>query len=344
MMNRLVALILLLSTGTAFAAVEPGENLLINGTFETEQLDFPMFWQKGGEHTSYDATGGPDGAGAVVFSNPEGLEGVRATCRQHDLLVREGETYKMSAWVKTEDFSSGHCGVIVHNSGWHEEAGIRSLPENTDGWEHLEETFEMPESEGGAGYGVAIFAINYVGEVQFANVTLEAVSEGALEGSAVSSVLLEQQRPRLVAWEPLLNKISLDDPELTFHYFGVAEQPHAEYDCVYTIDGETTRTSPLTPELNSVDLSGIAAGDHTLEVALVERDGGEKVFDDSYTITLVETPEVDTSAHRRLNNLVVEVLAQPLQATAEEQAFEFSTTRDGWVFIKVETEQEEPEL
>ncbi|MFW5866322.1 MAG: carbohydrate binding domain-containing protein, partial [Armatimonadota bacterium] len=344
MMKKLVALTLLLSTGIAFAAVEPGENLLINGSFETEQLGFPMFWQKGGEHTSYDATGGPEGTGAVVFSNPDGLEGVRSNARQHDLLVLAGETYKMSAWVKTDGFSSGHCGVIVHNKGWHEEAGIRSLPENTDGWEYLEETFEMPESEGGSGYGLAIFAINYVGEVQFANVTLEAVSEGALEGSSVSPVLLEQQRPRLVAWEPLLNKIPVAEPTLTFHYFGVAEQPHAEYDCVYTIDGETTRTSPLTPELNSADLSGVAAGDHRLDVAIVERDSGEKILEDSYTITLVEEPEVDTSAHRRLNNLVIEVLAQPLQATAEEQAFEFSTTRDGWVFIKVETEQEEPEL
>ncbi len=342
-MRKLVPFILFVSTGLALAAVEPGENLLINGSFETEQLGFPMFWQKGGDNTSYDPTGGPESTGAVVFSNPDGLEGVRATCRQHDLHILAGETYRMSARVRTEGFSSGHCGVIVHNSGWHEEAGIRSLPENTDGWQHLEQTFELPESKDGS-YGVAIFAINYVGEVQFADVTLEAVSEGALEGSSVSPVLLEQQRPRLVAWEPLLNRIPLADPELTFHFFGVLEQPHAEYDCVYTIDGETVRTSPLTPELNSVDLSGVSAGDHALDVAIVERDTGEELLEDSYTITLVASPEVDTSAHRRLNNLVTEVLAQPLQATAEPQAFEFSTTRDGWVFIKVETEQEEPEL
>jgi hypothetical protein len=341
-MRKLMALILLLSTGIVFAAVEPGENLLINGSFETQQLGFPMFWQ-GGDNTSYDATGGPDGKGAVIFSNPEGLAGARATCRQHDLRVVAGETYKMSAWVKTRDFSSGHCGVIVHNNGWQKEAGIRSLPETTDGWEYLEETFEMLESDNGA-YGVAIFAVNYSGEVQFANVKLEAISEGALEGSDVSPVLLEQQRPRLVAWEPLLNKIPLTDPRLTFHFFGITDRGHAEYDCVYTIDGDTVRTTPLTPQLNTVDLSGLAVGDHTLDVAIAERDTGERVLEDSYTITLIEVPEVDTAQHRRLNNLAVEVLARPLQATAAAQAFEFSTTRDGWVFIKVETEQEAPEL
>ena len=342
-MKKLMSLMLIVSTGVALAAVEPGDNLLINGSFETEQLGFPMFWQKGGDHTSYDPTGGPDGAAAVVFSNPDGLEGVRSTCRQHDLRVLAGETYKLSAWVNTEGFSSGHCGVIVHNSGWRKEAGIRSIPEDTDGWQQVEQTFELPDSDNGD-YGVAIFAINYVGEVQFANVKLEAVSEGALEGSAPSPVFLEQQRPRLVAWEPLLNKIPLDDPTLTFHFFGLLEAPDADYDCVYTIDGGTVRTSPLTPELNSVDLSGVSAGDHGLDVAIVERDTGEQILEDSYTITLIEVPEVDTSAHRRLNNLVVEVLAQPLQATAAPQAFKFSTTRDGWVFIKVETEQEDPEL
>ncbi|HCA46970.1 MAG TPA: hypothetical protein DEP45_06260, partial [Armatimonadetes bacterium] len=163
-MKALAALMLVVATGIAVAAVDVGDNLLINGSFETEQLGFPMFWQKSGENTSYGATGGPDGGGAVIFSNPDGLAGVRATCRQQDLRVVGGETYKMSTWVKAEGFSSRHCGVIVHNNGWYQEGGIRSLPETTDGWEYLEQTFEMPQSENGA-YGVAIFAVDYTGEI-----------------------------------------------------------------------------------------------------------------------------------------------------------------------------------
>jgi len=93
-----------------------------------------------------------------------------------------------------------------------------------------------------------------------------------------------------------------------------------------------------------VDLAGVAAGDHVLNVAIVERATQEKVCELAHTITLVETPQVDVSAHRRLNNLVVEVLAQPLQATAAEQRFSFGTVRDGWVFIKVETNAEDPQL
>ncbi len=343
MLRILVPVILLGWASVVVAEVKPGENLLINGAFETEQLGFPMFWQKGGDHTSFSPTGGPEDTGAVVFSNPEGLEGVRSTCRQHDQKIVAGETYKMSVYVKTQGFKSRHCGVIVHNNGWYKENGIKSFPESTDGWQYLEQTFKLHESKNGV-YGVAIFAIDYVGEIQFAQVKLEAISDAALAGSSISPVLFEQQRPRLVAWEPLLNKIPLADPKMTFHFFGKTERPHAEYDCVYTIDGATVRTYPLTRELNSVDLSGFAAGDHNLDVAIVDRATQEKIMHVARAITLTDIPEVDVSAHRRLNNLVVEVLAQPLRATAEPQSFAFSTARDGWVFIKVETEEEDPEL
>jgi len=343
MLKRLVPAILLVSASVALAEVKPGENLLINGDLEAEQVEFPVFWQKGGDHTGYNPTGGPENTGAVVFSNPEGLEGVRSTCRQHDQQIIAGEMYKMSAWVKTRGFSSGHCGVIVHNNGWYKENGIRSFPEDTDGWQYMEQTFELHESKNGV-YGVAVFAINYVGEIQFARVKLEAISEAALAGSSVSPVLIEQQRPRLVAWEPLLNKIPLADPQMTFHFFGKTERPHTEYDCVYTIDGETVRTSPLAPKLNSVDLSGLAAGDHSLDVAIVDRATQEKAFHVAHVITLTEIPEVDVSGHRRLNNLAVEILAQPLRATAARQEFLFSTARDGWVFVKVVANAEDPEL
>jgi hypothetical protein len=343
MLRKLAPSILFVWTSVVGAAVKPGENLLINGAFEAEQLDFPTFWQKGGDHTGFDPTGGPENTGAVVFSNPEGLEGVRSTCRQHDQQIIAGETYKISAYVKTRGFKSGHCGVIVHNNGWYKENGIRSFPENTDDWQYMEQTFELQESKDDV-YGVAIFAIDYVGEIQFAQVKLEAISEAALAGSSVSPVLVEQQRPRLVAWEPLLNKIPLADPRMTFHYFGKPERAHTEYDCVYTIDGATVRTYPLTRKLNSVDLSGLDAGDHDLAVAVVDRDTQKKVFDAAHVITLTEIPEVDVSAHRRLNNLVTEVLAQPLRATTAPQRLAFSTARDGWVFIKVETKTEDPEL
>jgi len=343
MLRQLLPLILLVSASVVGAAVKPGENILVNGTFESQGQAWPTFWDKGGGNTSANPTGGPGKTGAVVFSNPDGQKGVSSTCRQHDQRIIAGETYKMSAQVKTVGFKSAHYGVVVIDNGWYKEYGLKSFPENTDGWQHLEQTFELGESKNGV-YGAVIFAINYVGEVQFAQVKLEALSAGALAGSSPSPLALEQGRPRLVAWEPLLNAIPLDQPRITFRLFGKTERALTEYDCVGTLDGKTVRKQRLAPERNTLDLSGLAAGDHTLDVAIVERATGDKVFGITHVITLKALPKVDVSAHRRLNNLVVEVLAQPLQATGAPQSFEFSTARDGWVFIKVETAAEDAAL
>lgn len=343
MLGKLVIWTLFFSASIAVAAVKPGENILINGTFESEGRAWPPFWDKGGSNASCNPTGGPGKTGAVVFSNREGLTGISSTCRQHDQRIVAGEKYKMSAYVKALGFKSAHCGIIVHDNGWYKEYGLRSLPENTDGWQYLEQTFELKESKNDV-YGVAIFAINYTGEVQFAQVKLEAISAGALARSSPSPLLLEQNRPRLVAWAPLLNGIPLDQPRITFRLFGKTERALTDYDCVGTVDGKLERKNRLAPDGNVLDLSGLRAGDHTLDVAIVERATGAKVFNITHVVTLKASPKVDASAHRRLNNLVVEVLAKPLQATGAAQRFEFSTARDGWVFIKVETKEENPEL
>ncbi|MHB8995489.1 MAG: carbohydrate binding domain-containing protein [Armatimonadota bacterium] len=343
MLSKLLISLLLVSASIVGAAVKPGENILINGTFECQGEAAPSYWYKGGSNVSCSPTGGPGKTGALIFSNPKGLKGTSANSRQHDLQLVAGETYKMSADVKTAGFKSAHCGVIVIDNGWHKEYGLKSFPENTDGWQHVEQTFVLQESKNGV-YGAVIFAIDYVGEIQFAQVKLEAISAGALANSSPSRLLTEQNRPRLVAWEPLLNAIPLGDPKITFRFFGKTERALGEYDCLATIDGATVRKHPLAAERNTVDLSGLAAGDHTLNVAIVDRAAQAKVFDITHMVTLKAVPKVDTSAHRRLNNLAVEVLAKPLQRTAATQRFEFITARDGWVFIKVETAAEEPAL
>ncbi len=343
MLRQLAIWILLVSAIVAVAAVKPGENILINGTFESEGRAWPPFWDKGGSNASCDPTGGPGKTGAVVFSNREGLKGISSTCRQYDQRIVAGETYKMSAYVKALGFKSAHCGIIVHDNGWYKEYGLKSFPEDTSGWQYVEQTFVLQESKNGI-YGVAIFAIGYLGEIQFAQVKLEAVSAGALAKSSPSPLLLEQNRPRLVAWEPLLNRIPLDQPRITFRLFGKTERALTDYDCVGTIDGKVERKQRLAPDANVVDLSGLPPGDHALDVAIVERATRAKVFDITHVVTLKALPKVDASAHRRLNNLVVEVLAKPLQATGAAQRFEFSSARDGWVFIKVETAAEDPAL
>ncbi len=208
-MTRLTLSLLLLTGGVVAAAVAPGENLLINGAFEAEQLNFPVFWEKGGSTTGFDPTGGPGNTGALVFGNSEGLAGISSSCRQHDQQIVAGETYKMSAYVKTVGFKSRHCGIIVHNNGWYTEGGIKSFPENTDGWQYVEQEFVLSESKDNV-YGVAIFAIDYVGEIRFAQVKLEAISDGkSCRCSALSSTSKVGRSPRQRAMGGNWSRVSL---------------------------------------------------------------------------------------------------------------------------------------
>ncbi|HOJ20072.1 MAG TPA: hypothetical protein PLY56_00925 [Armatimonadota bacterium] len=85
--------ILLVSVSIANAAVKPGENILINGSFDSEDQDGLAFWEKSGVNVSSSRTGGPGKSGVLVFSNPEGKTGVRSTCRQHG--------QRLAHWVNT---------------------------------------------------------------------------------------------------------------------------------------------------------------------------------------------------------------------------------------------------
>jgi len=51
------------------AAVEPGENLLLNGAFDAEQVAFPEFWAPGSSKVVfYERSGGPEGKKAAALS------------------------------------------------------------------------------------------------------------------------------------------------------------------------------------------------------------------------------------------------------------------------------------
>ncbi|MGI5924188.1 MAG: hypothetical protein ACOX9E_09610 [Lentisphaeria bacterium] len=347
-MRTTSSLLMALALGGALsllAVVAPGENLLLNGDFEAEQAVFPHFWTANPPRlVSFNATAGPGAVGALRLSNPEGESGV-ASVRQLGLRLVAGETYKMSAWVKTSDFASGHCGIIVHNTGWFSSQGVRSFPATSDGWQYLENTFALETSKDG-NYGVALFAKNFRGQIEIAKVKLEAISAGALAKSQPSPILGEQRRLRLVPWSPLLNAIPLSEPRLSFHAYGrpSAGKDWGQYDAVFTLDGQEKQKTALQPQINVLDLSGVAAGDHRLGCAIRLRDSGEELFARSFVITLMDLPTLDTSAHRRLNNLVTEVLNSELAAQVEAQSFSFVNPKDGWIFVAVQDSLDVPEL
>ena len=232
----------------AFAAVEPGENLLANGTLEADQAEFPPFWSTDGNTRrcfKWHPSGGPDGL-PYISVHAEKTPDVRL--RQFGMdLVKDGR-YRISMKVRTKGFSSGsHTGVMLVNSGlWRSTAGVLSLPRDTAGeWRRVSEEFKCFAADDG--YMVLVHVTNQKGELDFADIRLEAVDELALAKSGLSKMVSCEKRPRLVPLPPLLAKIPADDPRMTFRFFGELEKPDGEYEVFATVDGLEGRTTvPLS--------------------------------------------------------------------------------------------------
>ncbi len=332
----------LLSAAT-HAAVAVGENLLLNGTFEAEQVDFPEFWSpSSAKAVGFLRTGGPEGKQAAVVLKGDASATEEASARQQGLTLVAGGTYKLSAFVRTKGFKSRNAGLIVHNSGWLNDVGLKTFPADSE-WTFLEKTFKLFSSKGNE-YGVALFAVGLAGEIAFADVKLEAVSEDALKGSSSQMALVRV--PRLIPYQPLLNRIPLSRPELTFKFYGALPDKPEAYECLATAgDGRLPlQTAPLQAGKVVVRLAGLPCGDYPLKVVLRHAKTGEQVLESAFSFSVVDAPAVDRSAVRPLNNLVSELLDRPVQAGAAPQTFRFVNPRDGWVFVAVTPASPSPEL
>ena len=154
--------------------------------------------------------------------------------RQQGMTLVAGETYKLSAYIKTKGFKSRYAGLIVHNSGWTSAMGFTKLPADSD-WTFHEKTFTLMPSKNNE-YGLAMFAVSLTGEIHFADLKLEAVSEAARKGSTSQMSIVAA--PRLVPLQPLLNRIPVHKPEMTFKFFGILPEKREAYECLVTAGGE----------------------------------------------------------------------------------------------------------
>ena len=252
------------------AAVAEGENLLINGTFDAEQVDFPEFWSRSStKNVIYDRVGGPEGKKPSVVLKSDGKSGT-VSLRQQGMTLVAGETYKLSAYIKTKGFKSNYAGLVIHNSGWTSATGISKLPADSD-WTFHERTFKLIPSKNKE-YGLAMFATSLAGEIHFADVRLEAVSEAARKGSTSQKSLVAV--PRLVPLQPLLNRIPSSNPKLTIKLFGLLPEEPQAYECLVVAEGNLIpeQAIPLGKDGKIlVDLAGLPCGDHSLKAVVRHR-------------------------------------------------------------------------
>lgn len=327
----------------ARAQVVEGENLLMNAGFEVEQAEFPMFWTRiTDEHTLYDPIGGPEGRRPAVILRNETAAPVRANARQQGMTLVPGETYKLSAWIMTRWFKNRGGGMVLHNAGWTSSTGLTGLPEDSE-WTFRERTFKLFPSKGNE-YGVALYCTDLVGEIRFADVRLEAVSEAARAGSKSQAALLAS--PRLVPVEPLLSRIPRDKPELKVRLFGLLPEPKTAYECIVTAAGNRLpqQTFGLDADPIVVSLSGLARGDSTVEAVLRHRATRRTLLETAWPVRVVDVPAIDPSGIRQLNNLVAEVLSTAVAKDSRPQSFTVVNPRDGWIFLAMETPAAAPAL
>ena len=309
-----------------YAQVKPGENLCVNGMLEAEQQPMPAFWEYSNKDViKYNGTAGPNSTAAFIIDN-ETETPIRFTIRQHELTLIKDETYKVSLYVKTRNFkNTKHYGWVIINSGWHSEQGVHTFPENTDGWVKLEEEFKLKDSKDGM-YGAALFFTGMTGHVEVAQLKLEAISEGALAQSHASKALLNSNSPRLIPITPVLYKIPAEDKNIHFLLGGIP--PKEVTTASFQIDEQPSFTLPLASEM-TLNLDNVSNGPHILKCWIKEKD--EMIFEREYDICIVPTPKVDTTGHKRLNNLVTTILEQNL--AEDQESCTISNPKDGWLFI-----------
>jgi hypothetical protein len=315
---------------SAPAAVAEGENLLVNGSFDAEQVAFPEFWSpSNSKHVVYQRTGGPAGKKPAVVLQGEGTNPGEASVRQQGLTLVAGETYKLSAYIKTKGFQSRNAGLIVHNGGWFNDVGFKNLPADS-AWTFHEKTFKLFPSRDKE-YGVAMFAKDLTGEISFADLKLEAINPGARKGSSTQMSIVAALR--LVPFQPLLNRIPRANPELTLKFYGNLPEKQESYAALVTIDGDRlpAQTVPLKDGKLAIKLAGLPCGDYSLKAVLSQSGTHQPALEATFPLSIIDVPTLDRSRIKQLNNLVAEVLSEPV-GTAP-QTFTFVNPRDGWVFV-----------
>ncbi len=318
------------------AAVQPGENLVTNGALSSERTDTPPTgWSVEAEvrYLSYHANGGPADGPYVSFVNfGDAATAGETVLRQYGFALAAGERYHISVWVRTRDFASTNCGAIIGNDGWTSSVGPTGFG-GTQEWTHLEGDYTMIESANNI-YFAAIYACHFTGELDVADFQVTAVSEGARQSSSPSGLSKIVEKPILVPWEPRLHRIPADQPQLTFRLF---RPPQGDLDdlelTLGTTDAAETVSAPLQRDLTTIALPSGAKGGR-LTVAIRNRASGEVLFSSTQEFTVVQPKTIDTTGHRKLNNLVTEVLNATVEA--DGQTLRFCTPRDGWVFIATE--------
>ena len=322
--------------GVCPAAVDPGENIVLNGALEADQASSPPFWSMGKPgKVSWKPSGGPDGRPYVSISSDE-RDPAEATFRQYGLRLVEGGKYRISAYVRTKALSTGYGGVEVVNHGWYKSASAGKLPPDTAGkWVKLGHDFTCFASKDGT-YSLVAFLTKFKGTFDVADIRLVALDEAALKKTERSPIFAEQTKPRLIPFNPVLGRIPLYDPTVEFRFFG--SLPHgtiaSDFEAVLEVEGASGASRAPLNAKEGVKLAvpgAVAPTQGVLAVSIEKKASGERIFTERHRFAVRDVPQ-ELKKGRRLNNLTSELVSAK-RAGEGPETFLFDVFRDSWLFI-----------
>lgn len=317
----------------AAALLLPGENLVVNGRLETDQTLFPLGWNHPehaqlGKTMFFEQDGGPGSIPCVRFSNPSDTPD-RFTIRQLGYTLVPGAKYRISAQVRTKGFKGRGLFCIIP-LGWTAEAGVSGFPPDSP-WKRYSRDITAPATSNPKNYNLVLHASNYTGEIAFADVQLQPLDDAAAKGSKPPDAAACERLTRFFPWAPRLAQIDAANRKVSFRFAGKLPKGEAFADYAVSLKTPDAETSaPLVDGVNDFVLPGtLPTGRLSFEVR--KRGADVPLLSGSFPFKTIDRAAIDMRGHRRLNNLVTEVLAAPLA-----QASSFCTARDGWVFIRVD--------
>ena len=329
-MKRILAISLAVAAMAVQGAVKVGDNVLANPIFESDQLDVPGCWNMtdGKEVYVWSANGGPKACPAVTFDASRAEGGTAFSMRQGGFRLLPGGRYRLSGWVRANGFRAKKAGVLVINTGWQWSAGIR-FEACSGGWRRLCEEFVAEPSRGDC-WTLILFADDFSGRIEFADLLLTPVDDRTAAGTRLSDKAEAVESPRLVPMEPLLQAIPSSNPAVVFRFFGRLDGGvESDYDVRIEAEGEAS-SERLVRDRTVVRLPRKAASGE-MTASVVRRKDGAVLFSRRFPYRIVDTPRNVTSGVR-LNGLVEEYVRRRLKQGGSD-SLKLAFDRNVWLFV-----------
>jgi hypothetical protein len=313
----------------AAEAVSVGENILLNGRFDADQVEYPPYWilGHGGDACECLPDKGPNGTPLIRFKSG-GSENV-AQLFQGGLRIATNGLYRVRLKYRCQGLKCKSVKVGLIAGNWHTES-LHQLPIGKDEWQACDVIVQTPF------YGPANvhkFIINVSGlesgSIDFADASLSPSDEKTASMTLTSSLVVAAKELRLVPLAPRLNEILRSKPEIAFRAFGEVPSGVGEERCVLAFDFGNGRTFRIPMTRETVRVKVPADTPKGLLSAQVMAPDGSCLFQRTYDYSFA--PDVKSGPGVKLNNLVCELVNEPVSKGVS--SFSFGFGRRSWYFI-----------